>query len=487
MSMSMHNGSKSLTTGGTEAQAHIRAASTPDVHREMVDALSVRLAGLTDENFRLKQKIQFLEENVNLLNKDLEGKRTVVRSLVNKIRSGALGTKEVASTSSDTKPVGMFSKKSSPKSLVVKEAMTQMEVVLQESVLESSMLRESLKQMGEEADRMKLREAILTEENKALRSQLGLPEQKEIGVLPPSSKSKRKKKKRGSRVSSAQQSLERKGIFDPRAPAALSTSASTEPSKDGFREFNPRSGVTPPLSQTTGPGSQSESQDHARIDEDDIVGKADRISTAPKTIPPLLAPPEEDNPSLKNRRKKKSKRKSGLPKKSEIDLLRDHQKWIVDTLKENKNECTYGELVRAAKENQCDEIEGLLKILKTRNIIMYKHSLPSHPKKNEIVQLLKLDESTYESSLETRSDNERSAQSTKHVSGAPMSRGKETAKSTKISDNDSGPKSQIVTAAILASKEVVGKSAEDSRGKARSKVAGGPGDRNESEIRSQVV
>ena len=53
-------------------------------------------------------------------------------------------------------------------------------------------------------------------------------------------------------------------------------------------------------------------------------------------------------------------------------LSQKHQKWIIDTLKEHKGECTYETLVEVGEKHHCDTVGAQLKILKNRKVIKYK-------------------------------------------------------------------------------------------------------------------
>ena len=73
-------------------------------------------------------------------------------------------------------------------------------------------------------------------------------------------------------------------------------------------------------------------------------------------------------------------------------LSQTHQKWIVDTLKECKGECTYEKLVEVGETKHCDTVGAMLKILKKRKVITFKGifvMIPLH--KDEKVTLLKPD------------------------------------------------------------------------------------------------
>mmetsp|Transcript_23176 Transcript_23176/g.32385 ORF Transcript_23176/g.32385 Transcript_23176/m.32385 type:complete len:91 (-) Transcript_23176:297-569(-) len=73
-------------------------------------------------------------------------------------------------------------------------------------------------------------------------------------------------------------------------------------------------------------------------------------------------------------------------------LSKMHQKWIVDTLKEHKNKCSYEELVEVGEKHQCDTVGAMLKILKKRKVISYKQAFLMYPMhKAEEITLLKPD------------------------------------------------------------------------------------------------
>ena len=54
-------------------------------------------------------------------------------------------------------------------------------------------------------------------------------------------------------------------------------------------------------------------------------------------------------------------------------MSQDHQKWIVDTLKESGGSCSYERLVEVGEEHHCDTVGAMLKILKNRKVI-HSHS-----------------------------------------------------------------------------------------------------------------
>ena len=86
-----------------------------------------------------------------------------------------------------------------------------------------------------------------------------------------------------------------------------------------------------------------------------------------------------------------------------------HQKWILDTLKENNGSCSYEKLVEVGEEHQCDTVGAMLKILKNRKLIHFKQMFLMFPMhKDEIVTLLNNDgssESTAKKKKAVAADN----------------------------------------------------------------------------------
>jgi hypothetical protein len=51
-------------------------------------------------------------------------------------------------------------------------------------------------------------------------------------------------------------------------------------------------------------------------------------------------------------------------------LSQKHQKWIIETLKDSKdNRCTYEKLVEVGEKHHCDTVGAQLKILKKRKVL----------------------------------------------------------------------------------------------------------------------
>mmetsp|Transcript_25231 Transcript_25231/g.44860 ORF Transcript_25231/g.44860 Transcript_25231/m.44860 type:complete len:91 (-) Transcript_25231:93-365(-) len=71
-------------------------------------------------------------------------------------------------------------------------------------------------------------------------------------------------------------------------------------------------------------------------------------------------------------------------------LSQGHQKWIIDTLKEHKGNCTYEVLVEVGEKHHCDTVGAQLKILKKRKVIGFKQMFLMYPMhKDEVVTLKK--------------------------------------------------------------------------------------------------
>merc|ERR1712087_902154 len=59
---------------------------------------------------------------------------------------------------------------------------------------------------------------------------------------------------------------------------------------------------------------------------------------------------------------------------------------IIDTLVENKNECTFEKLFEKAEELHCDVLTAALNSLKRKKAVAYDSELPLlHPKDNKVV------------------------------------------------------------------------------------------------------
>ncbi|KEG13070.1 hypothetical protein DQ04_01231050 [Trypanosoma grayi] len=66
-----------------------------------------------------------------------------------------------------------------------------------------------------------------------------------------------------------------------------------------------------------------------------------------------------------------------------------HQRWIVDTLKERGDSCTYEELVKVGEEKQCDTLGAMLRVLKGRKIVAYDEPFLMYPMhKDHVVNLI---------------------------------------------------------------------------------------------------
>ena len=73
-------------------------------------------------------------------------------------------------------------------------------------------------------------------------------------------------------------------------------------------------------------------------------------------------------------------------------LSKQHQTWILETLKENDGKCTYEEIVKVGEEKHCDTVGAMLRVLKMKKAIGYEGMFLMYPdNKAEIVTLLNPD------------------------------------------------------------------------------------------------
>jgi hypothetical protein len=69
-----------------------------------------------------------------------------------------------------------------------------------------------------------------------------------------------------------------------------------------------------------------------------------------------------------------------------------HQKWILQTLKDNDGSCTYEKIVEIGELHHCDTVGAMLKILKGKKAIDYNQIFLMYPThKNEVVTLKNAD------------------------------------------------------------------------------------------------
>merc|ERR1711892_22464 len=73
-------------------------------------------------------------------------------------------------------------------------------------------------------------------------------------------------------------------------------------------------------------------------------------------------------------------------------MSRDHQKWMLDMLKANNNQCTYEAIVEMGEEKHCDTVGAMLKLLKDRKAIKYNQVFLMYPMhKDGIIELINPD------------------------------------------------------------------------------------------------
>lgn len=73
-------------------------------------------------------------------------------------------------------------------------------------------------------------------------------------------------------------------------------------------------------------------------------------------------------------------------------MSKQHQKWMLDFLKENSGVVKYGTLVEEGEKHACDTVGAMLKILKSKNVIDYEGAFLMFPMhKDQDIKLLNAD------------------------------------------------------------------------------------------------
>ncbi|GAB5354539.1 hypothetical protein AAMO2058_000127100 [Amorphochlora amoebiformis] len=145
-----------------------RNSNSDEVHREVNNALTSRVQVLTENNFQLKRKLTYAQSRLRALTDEVGKHKKIGRTLMAKIQTGALCTdKTGASGKPDIDLLAQVSKQT--RNAVVLGAFSKMELVVQETILQNNTLKQALKTMGVEMDRMRLRFSILREENRLLK------------------------------------------------------------------------------------------------------------------------------------------------------------------------------------------------------------------------------------------------------------------------------------------------------------------------------
>jgi len=122
------------------------ASGGSEIEQEVSAALSVRLEQSQTENYALKQKSKYLEQNIQLLNEDLIGKKAVIQFLSRRIEPGVAGTLI-------TNPEAHKLFQSQPPA-IQQELFDKMEIALQEAVSNNLEIKDNLRKMGSEGTRL---------------------------------------------------------------------------------------------------------------------------------------------------------------------------------------------------------------------------------------------------------------------------------------------------------------------------------------------
>ena len=73
-------------------------------------------------------------------------------------------------------------------------------------------------------------------------------------------------------------------------------------------------------------------------------------------------------------------------------ISKEHQKWMLETLKENGGSCTYEVIVRVGEEKHCDTVGAMLRVLKMKKAISYDGMFLMYPgDKAQVVKLVNPD------------------------------------------------------------------------------------------------
>merc|ERR1719499_1462214 len=118
----------------------------PAVSTEFADAMTLKLTQQTEENFKLKEKIKFLEGSIQEITEDLYQRKVTLRNIMLRIDTGALTT--------ETEQQGRKAKKLGKNRKVWEELVNRMEIVVTETSLQNDHLRREKKQMGAEMQKL---------------------------------------------------------------------------------------------------------------------------------------------------------------------------------------------------------------------------------------------------------------------------------------------------------------------------------------------
>jgi uncharacterized membrane protein YdfJ with MMPL/SSD domain len=110
---------------------------------DVTEALSMKLMQAQNETHNLKRKMNAMREHMRLLEGDVAQKRNMIRNLARRIETGALTTSEMSKEQNER--MRIF--KDERKDLQV-QLFTQLELLLQETVVDNSRLKEDLKRLG---------------------------------------------------------------------------------------------------------------------------------------------------------------------------------------------------------------------------------------------------------------------------------------------------------------------------------------------------
>lgn len=178
----------------TSSTHSTQSTTSNEVLEEVSAALSKKFAALKDENYIMKQKLFYLEQNCRLLNEDIIQKKAIIGNYLSRIQSGAL------TTAAMTKRQQINEAKFNKQPEKVKMALfSKMEIVLQETSLQNMQYKEHLKTMGLEVSKLIAQIADLEKEKgdvedelvstremyTELRDRLGVSADKDDGSIRP--------------------------------------------------------------------------------------------------------------------------------------------------------------------------------------------------------------------------------------------------------------------------------------------------------------
>jgi len=138
--------SPNLSDADTASSISVGDAIDPSVTSEFADAMTAKLTQQTEENFKLKTKIKFLEGSIQEMTEELYQRKVTLRNIMLRIDTGALTTEQ--------EQQGRKAKKLGKNRKVWEELVNRMEIVVTETSLQNDHLRKEKKQMGADIVRM---------------------------------------------------------------------------------------------------------------------------------------------------------------------------------------------------------------------------------------------------------------------------------------------------------------------------------------------